>query len=259
MEQTELAAASVGPSVPRLSQEAGEANLGVSLTGLSYLSAGQLSLSDLLVQVAALAVQAIPGADGAGLTLREPHGPDVIVKTTDFVGPVDDIQYLIGEGPCITAGDTGETMRSGSLGGDRRWPRFGPRAGRLGVHSALSLPLLTAAGVLGTMNVYAHGKNAFDSQSQEFGERYAAPAAISVLNAHILAQAQRLTLQLQTALNSRPVIDQAIGILRSRSGGTAAEAFAKLKAISQTEHRKLSQVAAAIVEASAARARSRRV
>lgn len=45
-------------------------------------------------------------------------------------GEVDDIQYGIGEGPCISAAALGQTMRSGSIGGDARWPRFGARANR---------------------------------------------------------------------------------------------------------------------------------
>lgn len=48
-------------------------------------------------------------------------------------------------------------MRSGSLGGEQRWPHFGPRAAQLGVHSALSLPLLLPGAVVGVLNVYAHG------------------------------------------------------------------------------------------------------
>src|SRR6478735_2103740 len=114
-----------------------EDELAQSLTALSRLSSSRLSLEDLLTRVAIYAVQAIPGADGAGLTLIEVDRADTIVKSAPFVREVDDIQYGLGEGPCITAAATGMTMRSGSLGGDRRWPRFGPRVGRLGVHSVL--------------------------------------------------------------------------------------------------------------------------
>ena len=149
-------------------------------------------------------------------------------------------------------------MRSGSLGGDHRWPRFGPQAGRLGVHSVLSLPLHTPAGPLGAVNVYAHAKNAFDERAEQLGQQFAAPAAVSVLNAQILAQSQRLSIQLQAALKSRPIIDQAIGVLRSRSGDTADEAFTRLRGMSQTEHRKLHEVAVDVVEQAAARARARR-
>ena len=50
----------------------------------------------------------------------------------------------------------GRTFTSGNLGGEPQWPRFGPRIGRLGVHSALSLPLLLPNRVVGALNVYAH-------------------------------------------------------------------------------------------------------
>lgn len=235
-----------------------DVDLATSLSQLSQLSASRFGLVELLTKVATMAVQAIPGADGAGLTLLEPNHADVIVKSTDFVREIDDIQYSIGQGPCISAAQTGTTMRSGSLGGDQRWPRFGPRAGRLGVHSVLSLPLVTPGGVVGAMNVYAHAKDAFDDRAEQLGELFAVPAAISVLNAQILAQSERLTTQLQAALTSRPLIDQAIGILRSRSGDTAAEAFARLQQMSQHEHLKLTAVAAALVDEAAARARVRR-
>jgi len=235
-----------------------DADLSHSLAALAELSAGRVGLVELLTQVATIAVQAIPGADGAGLTLLQPDSADIIVKSTEFVRQIDDTQYRLGQGPCISAAAEGRTMRSGSLGGDSRWPRFGAYAGRLGVHSVLSLPLVTPGGVVGAMNVYAHAKDAFDARSEELGELFAAPAAISVLNAQILTQSQRLVAQLQSALTSRPIIDQAVGILRSRSGDTAAEAFHRIRAISQTEHTKLTEVATAIVEEAAARARARR-
>jgi len=124
-----------------------------SLTALAGLSTARLGLEDLLTEVATFAVQAIPGADGAGLTLIESDRADTIVKSDPFVKAVDDIQYGLGEGPCISAATTGKAVRSGSLGGDPRWPRFGPRVSRLGVHSVLSLPLRTPDGMLGAMNV----------------------------------------------------------------------------------------------------------
>ncbi len=234
-----------------------DTDLTASLRALSHLSSG-LALEELLVKVAGYAVQAIPGADGAGLTLLEADRADIIVKSAEFVRQIDDIQYSLEEGPCISAAAQGVTMRSGSLGGDPRWPRFGPRAGRLGVHSVLSLPLIAPTGVVGAMNVYAHAHNAFDERAEEIGEIYAAPAAITVHNAQILAQTSRLAVQLEAALHTRPVIDQAIGILRSRSGISPEEAFQRLRQISQTEHVKLAEVATTIVEDAVRRARARR-
>jgi GAF domain-containing protein len=158
------------------------------------------------------------------------------VASASFVAEVDDIQYAIKEGPCITAALQGRTVRSGELGRDSQWPRFGPSVGRLGVHSALSLPLLIGDRVVGAMNVYAHAPNAFDDHAVVIGELFALPAAIAVQNAQVLAQAKRLTQRLQDALTSRAVIDQALGIMMSRTGGTSAEAFDRLRKRSRTDN-----------------------
>ena len=240
-----------------LSAEDDDGDLVESVRALAGLSAARLSLEDLLTRVATFAVHAIPDADGAGLTLIEHAQSDTIVASDGFVRQVDNIQYGIDEGPCITAAATGVSVRSGSLSGDPRWPRFGPRVGRLGVHSVLSLPLLAEDVVVGAMNVYAHAKDAFDERAERIGELFAVPAAIAVQNAQILAQTQRLTANLQQALTNRAVIDQAIGIIISRTGSTPDEAFDRLKTLSQKEHIKVAAVAAGIVDAAARRARGR--
>jgi GAF domain-containing protein len=234
-----------------------EEDLRESLTGLSRLAADRLPLEALLTQVATYAVQAIPGADGAGLTLLEQDRADTIVATAPFVTEVDDIQYGMEQGPCISAAREGQTVMSGSLGGDPRWPRFGGRVARLGVHSVVSLPLITPDGVVGAMNVYAHDKNVFDDRAAELGQIFAAPAAIAVHNAHVLAQTRRLANKLQSALEVRGVIDRAVGIVMSRSGSTEHEALERLRSLSQHEHRKLAEVASQIVDEAVARARAR--
>lgn len=240
---------------------ADDVDLRESLAGLSRLvmSHGQSGLEGTLRHVADFAVRAIPGADGAGLTLLEHERADTLVASADFVREVDAIQYGIGEGPCITAATDRCTVRSGSLSSDRQWPRFGPRVGRLGVHSALSLPLLSAGKVVGALNVYARAKNAFDERAVELGELFAIPAAISVQNAQVLEQTRRLATHLQTALTNRAVIDQAIGILMSRTGCTPDEAIARLKAMSQADNRKLSVMAQQVLDEAVRRARARHI
>jgi len=229
-----------------------------SLASLALLANSTLALKDMLTQVATFAVRAIPGADGAGLTLLEVNRADLIVKSEPFVRAIDDIQYTIGEGPCISAAATGETKRSGSLRDDPRWPQFGPQAGDLGVHSALSLPLKTATGVLGAMNVYAHAPDSFTDRAQELGETFAISAALAVQNAQILEQANRLVEQLHAGLKGRGLIDQAIGVLRRREGSTAEEALAQLTESSEKQHVSLAAVAMAVVEDAVRRGRTRR-
>ena len=149
-------------------------------------------------------------------------------------------------------------MLSGSLGSDARWPRFGAQVARLGVHSALSLPLITPSGVVGAINIYAHTKDTFDERAAELGELFAVPAAIAVQNAQVLAEARRLAQRLQQALETRAVIDRAVGILMSRSGVTEQEALTRLRTLSQHEHAKLPQVAQSIVDEAVKRARQPR-
>lgn len=252
------------PHPPLTVEQAGAdaADLQASLGDLAGLVTGTIGLPDLLQRVATFAERAIPGADGAGVTLlrmdRSDNRVEALAASHPFVSEIDEIQYVtLNEGPCITAALEARTVRSGSLGGEKMWPRFGPRVGRLGIHSALSLPLLLPAKVVGAINVYARGKDVFDDHAAELGELFAVPAAVAVHNAQILTQAQALAAQLQAALSSRPVIDQAIGLLRGRSGGTAEEAFARLRAISQSEHTKLVDVAQHIVDEAVRRARAR--
>ena len=229
-------------------------DLDQGLVGLARLAPNRLGLEDLLTRVATYAVRAIPGADGAGLTLLESDRADVVVATAAFVREIDDIQYGIVQGPCITAAAEGQTVMSGSLGDDLRWRKCGGRVARLGVHSALSLPLNTPDGVVGAMNVYAHDKDVFDARAAELGETFAVPAAIAVQNAQVLAHTERLAVRLQALLQTRGVIDRAVGILMSRTGGTADEEMAWLRALSQDEHQPLEVLAGQIVEEAVRRA-----
>jgi hypothetical protein len=99
-------------------------DLASSLEGLSGLLTGRLPLRDTLVHIAEFAVQAVPGAEGAGLTMLDGDRPQTVVASAEFVRAVDDVQYGLGEGPCLLAVESRDTQTSGSLGGEARWPRL---------------------------------------------------------------------------------------------------------------------------------------
>jgi GAF domain-containing protein len=243
-------------------EDADVADLRAGIDDLAGLLAGSLGLPELLAQVAAFTCRAIPGADGAAVTLLRVDATDTAVAelaaSAPFVAAIDEIQYeTLHEGPCITAVRDRRAVRSGSLGGEKMWPRFGPRVGRMGVHSALALPLLLPDRVVGAISVYAHDKDVFDEHAEELGELFARPAAAAVHNAQVLAEALTLNDQLRSALSSRPIIDQAIGIIRARTGRTAEAAFVQLQAMSQSEHRKLADVATLVVDEAVRRAHAR--
>lgn len=237
--------------------EVEEADLDAAVTALSRLGANPFGFEALLVEVATFAVQAIPGADGAGLAMSQEERADTVVTTAEFVRRVDDIQYGLGEGPCISAAEQAQTVLSGSLGTDQRWPRFARRVAGLGVRSAVSVPLIAPGAVIGAINVYAHRENAFDARAAALGELFAVPAAIAVQNAQVLDQTRRLVAQLEHAVQTRGSVDRAVGIIISRTGATAEEALAHLRRVSQSEHRALADIADSLVAAAANRARAR--
>jgi len=253
------------PLQPELSPaqlEADEVDLQAGLLGVAGIVADAHEVSEILRDVAEFAMRAIPGADGAGVTLIRSgeDGPraQTWAVTAAFVAEIDTIQYEdLGEGPCITCMDSRRPGVSGSLGSDGRWPRFGGRVARMGVHSALALPLIVKEQVIGAINSYANRRDAFTEHAVQLGSQFAGPAAVSVYHAQLLASARERTDRLQRALKSRAVIDQAIGIVRSRTGVSAAAAFDRLTHISQNENVKLTVVAERVVEEAVRRARAR--
>ena len=234
----------------------GDAGLHSGLAGVAGLVAGVRTLEEMLTEVATLTVLTVPGADGAGVTMMEADEPDTIVASTPFVRDVDQIQYRLGEGPCISAASDGRTTGSGDLGKDTAWPTFGPLAAESGVHSALSLPLIVDGRVLGALNVYAHAQDAFSDSARLIGERFAQVAAVAVYNARLFDQAEQRNARLQNALLTRSTIDRAIGIVMARSGVTGDEAFIRLRIMSQHQHVKLNLVAERLVDEAVRRTRA---
>ncbi|MGZ8819188.1 MAG: ANTAR domain-containing protein [Mycobacterium sp.] len=249
------------PDLSAAQLEADEVDLYASLRGMAGLVAGARGVIDLLSDVAEFAARAIPGVDGAGVTMIDMSGDTPSVKTwavtAQFVEAIDKLQYVdLREGPCITCMETRRPTVSGSLGSDKRWPRFGGGVARMGVHSALALPMQVGDQLIGAINTYARSRDSFGAHSVELGSQFAGPAAVSVHNAQLLDHAQERTKQLQTALSSRAVIDQAIGIIRSRSGVGADEAFDRLVRMSQAENVKLHTVAERMVDEAVRRAKA---
>jgi len=231
---------------------------------LSAMVAAGRSLDLVLRNVAEFAALSIPGGDdtGVGVSLIRPvdttRGVQAWAATTAVGREIDILQYeLLNEGPCISCMQTRRAVVSGSLGADKRWPRFGARVARLGVASALSLPLLVDDQVVGSINVYARDKDVFGEHAVRLGSAFAQSAAVSVYHTQLLVAAQDRTERLERALVSRKVIDQAIGIVRARTGVSEEDAFNRLVRISQTENIKLAAVAERIVDESVRRARGR--
>ena len=255
----------ISPPEPELTQaqhDADEEDLQAGLSGLAAIVVDALTVDESLTQIAEFAAHAIPGADGAGVTVAHPSAVPLRIQswavTAEFVRKIDTLQYEVHhEGPCITSMRTARPCVSGSISDDARWPRFGGAVLHLGVNSALSLPLVLREQVIGVINAYAYTLDAFAEHAVAMGTKFAGPAAVAVHNARLLTAAQQRAEQLQRALGTRSVIDQAVGIIRARSGVSAEEAFDRLIKISQDDNVKLHVVAERLVEVTVRRARAR--
>ena len=154
------------PELSRAQRDLDDVDLHAGLSGVAGIVAGARGLIAVLGEVAEFAVQAIPGVDGAGVMLidscEDTSSIQTWAVTAEFVEDIDRVQYVdLHEGPCITCMQSRRFTVSGSLGSDNRWPRFGGRVARLGVHSALSLPLVVGEQVIGASLTYDPTREGF--------------------------------------------------------------------------------------------------
>jgi GAF domain-containing protein len=205
-------------------------------------------LEETLRTIAQWAVDLMPNATGAALTAFDDDSPSISVATSSHVKTADEAQFKLGEGPCITAIGQREVVMSALLAAEPMWPRYAGRVSRLGLRSVLAIPLVLADELVAVLAVYAQSKDAFTWSDTLVAKRYAVPAAAIVQNARVLAQYRTEIEQLREALRIRPLIDQAVGIVRSRTGESEEEVFKRLRAISNVQHVKVSELAAHIVD-----------
>jgi len=228
-----------------------ENDLGEGLALLARVLLAERPLSEVLGDVAGLARATVPGCDGASLSLLGADGAVQTPAATDeLTFALDDLQYRVGEGPCLQAIATGEIVRVDDFAAETRFPSFASLAAARQTGSCLSVPLDTGGGRLGGLNLYGRAVGSYGPTSEAVASAFAAPAAVSVSNALAYAKSVRLADQLQEALKSRAEIEQAKGILMAQSHVSADEAFNALKRASQRENIKLREIAHRIVVAS---------
>jgi GAF domain-containing protein len=216
-----------------------------ALERLGRLSLRELSMDGLLQTVADLTKTVMPGNPEASVLLLVKDRPTTVVSTGALATDLDETQYEHGQGPCLHAARTGEVTEIPDTRADDRWPDYTPRAAERGNLSSLSIPLAIDqdARVSGALNVYARRLDAFDEVSRSIATRFAPYAAVATGNLYAYQSARDMADNLQAALESRAIIDQAKGILIERYKVTADQAFQLLARASMTTNRKLRDIA----------------
>lgn len=184
------------------------------------------------------AVGTIAGADHASISSVSRDGQVATLAASDEQArTVDQMQYEVGEGPCLDTLWEQRTERLPDLGDERRWPAFIAKASALGVGSMLAVRLYVhEEDDLGVLNLFSDRAHAFTDDSEHTALLFAAHAAVA------MAEAQQQA-QLREAMSTRDLIGQAKGILMERYKLTGDQAFLLLVRASQTSNRKLHEIA----------------
>jgi GAF domain-containing protein len=220
-------------------------NAADALERLGRLSLRELSMDSLLQTVADLTKTVMPGNPETSVLLLVGDRPTTVVHTGQLAVDLDERQYERGHGPCLHAARTGELTEIADTRTETRWPDYVGRAAERGNLSSLSIPLVIDEDeqVSGALNVYARRPDAFDEDSRSVGTRFGPYAAVAAGNLYAYQSARDLASNLQTALESRAVIDQAKGVLIERYKLTPDQAFQLLARVSMNANRKVRDIA----------------
>jgi GAF domain-containing protein len=220
-----------------------------ALERLGRLSLRELSMDSLLQTVADVSKSVMPGNPETSVLLLVKDRPSTVVSTGHLAVVLDERQYERGHGPCLHAARTGELTEIADTRTDRRWPDYLPRAVEAGNLSSLSIPLAIDKDeqVSGALNIYARQPDAFDEDSRSIATRFGPYAAVATGNLYAYQTARDMAENLQTALESRAVIDQAKGVLIERYKLTPDQAFQLLAQASMNANRKVRDIADELV------------
>jgi hypothetical protein len=190
------------------------------------------------------------GATEAGVVLADERGSlRSVASSHESARLLDLFEIQNQEGPCLDCYRTGEQVINVSLApGDNRWPKFGVEARRLGFTTVHALPMRLRGQVIGAINIFASNVTILTAPEIEVGQALADVATVGLLQERSIREARLLNEQLQAALNSRIVIEQAKGMLAERRVIEMDVAFEALRSYARNTNQKLSDVAHDLVD-----------
>ena len=186
----------------------------------------------------------------AGLLLADPRGElRVVAASSEAARLLELFQLQNDQGPCLDCFHGGEPIAVPDLAAAvSRWPQFAAAAQQAGFASVQALPMRVRDQVIGALNLFRVSPGALDATDVRIGQALADVATISLLNERNLRHSDTLNEQLQAALNSRVVIEQAKGKLAERLGLDVSQAFSLLRNYARARNQRLSDLARAFVD-----------
>ena len=207
---------------------------------------GDDDLTTMLTKITMISTETVPGCDFASITMLKEGRPHTPVATDKTAQELDEVQYSLGDGPCLAAirHQGVEHVRTDT---DQRWPAFAAAAREANVLSVLSAPLVRIGEAVGGLNLYSESVREFDDDGRETASLFADQLGLAAANASMYAESYEVARQLREAMESRAEIEQAKGILMAAQRCGPDEAFDILRRASQNQNRKLRAIAIEIV------------
>jgi GAF domain-containing protein len=234
-----------GGSTPR------EAILAGTLVQLADSLVADFDVVDLLTVLVDRSVEVL-SVDAAGLMLAAPDGElRVMASSSETMRVLELFEVQSREGPCLDCYHSGESVINQDLSASHgRWPRFTTEALAAGFQSVHALPMRLRGAVIGALNLFSIQPGELDEADVVAGQALADVATIAILHHRAAAEAQILNEQLNYALNSRIVIEQAKGMIGERLGLNMEAAFAVLRNHARNHNLRLVDLAHEVIDGS---------
>jgi GAF domain-containing protein len=232
-----------------------EALLAKTLVELADTLVADFDVVELLTLLVDRCVEVLE-VEAAGLMLVAPDGElRVMASSSEAMRMLELFELQSKEGPCLDCYRTGQPVVNQDLATvNGRWPRFAGEALTAGFHSVHALPMRLRGAVIGALNLFRTNAGEMQPADVESAQALADVATIAILQHRAALDAQVLNEQLNQALNSRIVIEQAKGIIAERKGLDMEQAFATLRNHARNHNRRLVIVAHDVIHGTLAAA-----
>src|ERR1700727_1203452 len=230
-----------------MAKEASLPDVRQALIQLGRLRFGEMSVHDAIREIVHT-THSMFDVDGAGLMLADADQQLRNVAASDQrLEHLEELQIRHSEGPCIEAFETKQLIGVEDLAADARWPAFSSSALKRRIRAVLASPLPYNQDAVGVVAVVSEQSHPWSPEGELALLAFTDLAALLIASMMLGEQQSEMSLQLQGALNSRQVIEQAKGVLIGTRGISARQAYEQLRAQARAERRKIAAVCAEVV------------